>query len=151
MSGVGTLFRAFGLAVALAASSGVAHAIEFRSIARSAIMFDAPSDKGKRLFIASTDTPVEVIVTLDKWVKVRDAAGTLTWVERAALSDKRTVIVTAPRATARQNPSENAPAAFEVARHVVLEYIGQSADGWVQVRHKDGASGYLKVAEVWGL
>lgn len=151
MRPVATFLRPFGLAVAIAAAAGAAQAIEFRSIAQPAIMFDTPSDKGKRLFIASTDTPVEVIVSLDKWVKVCDAAGALTWVERRALSDKRTLIVTAPRATVRQTPSDGAPVAFEVAQHVVLDYVGQSGDGWVQVRHKDGSAGYLKVGEVWGL
>lgn len=150
MMPVGTLLRSFGLAVAIVASAGSAQAIEFRSIAQPSIMFDAPSDKGKRLFIAATGTPVEIIVTLDKWVKVRDASGALTWVERRALADERTVIVTAARAVARQAPSDAAPAAFEVARHVILDYVGQSGDGWVQVRHKDGSTGYLKVGEVWG-
>jgi SH3-like domain-containing protein len=143
--------RFLGVAAALAAMPGLAHAIEYRSVSQPAIMFDAPSDKGKRLFIVAAATPVEVIVTLDKWVKVRDAGGALTWLERRVLSDKRTVMITAPRAVVRQSAADDAPAAFETVKDVVLDLVSQSGNGWVQVRHRDGSSGYLKVGEVWGL
>lgn len=113
-------------------------------------MYDAPSEKGKRLFIVAPGTPVEVVVTLDKWMKVRDAGGALAWLERGALSDKRTVQVTAQRAMVRQNPAEDAPVAFEAARDVILEFVSKAGNGWIQVRHKDGSSGYLRVNEAWG-
>lgn len=128
-----------------------AYAIEFRSIAEPAVLFDSPSDKGKRLFIIAAGTPVEIVVSLDKWVKVRDAGGSINWVERAALSDKRTVLVTAARASVRQRPATDAPTAFEAAKDVVLELTGNAADGWVPVRHRDGASGFVRVTDVWGL
>ena len=44
---------------------------------------------------------MEVIVRLDTWTKVRDAAGDLSWVEKKALSDTRTLVVTAPLADVR--------------------------------------------------
>ena len=30
----------------------------------------------------ASGTPVELIVSLDKWCKVRDSAGTISWIER---------------------------------------------------------------------
>jgi SH3-like domain-containing protein len=143
--------RLLGLAVAFAALTGVAHAIEFRSVGQSSILFDSPSDKGKRLFIIAAGTPVEAVVTLDKWVKVRDAGGALAWIERRALAEKRTVIVAVPRAAVRQSATDDGPVAFEAVKDVVLDFVSQSGDGWVQVRHKDGPAGYVKVNEVWGL
>lgn len=143
--------RRVALAAALALSSAFAHAIEFRSVKEPAILFDAPSDKGKRLFIVAPGTPVEVVVSLDKWVKVREPGGAISWIERRALAEQRTVMVTVPRAVVRQRAAANAPVAFEAAKDVVLELVGAPADGWVQVRHKDGVSGYLRVTEVWGL
>ncbi len=136
---------------ALALSAGAADAIEFRSVGEPAVLFDAPSEKGKRLYIVAPGTPVEVVVTLDKWVKVRDAGGALTWIERRALSEKRTVMVSVPRAVVRQRPADDAPAAFETVKDAVLEFVTQPGDGWIQVRHKDGTQGYLKISEVWGL
>lgn len=128
-----------------------AQAIEYRSVSEPAILFDSPSEKGKRLFIVAPGTPLEVVVNLDKWVKVRDAAGSINWIERRALSDKKTVMVTSPRAAVRQRPSSDAPAAFEAVRDVVLDVAGTPADGWVPVRHRDGTNGFVRVTEVWGL
>ena len=142
---------ATALAVALALPAALAHAIDYRSVAEPAILFDSPSDKGKRLFIVAPGTPVEVVVSLDKWVKVRDAGGSINWIERRLLSDKRTVMVTSARAVVRQRAAADAPTAFEAAKDVVLEVTGSAADGWLPVRHKDGTSGYVRVTEVWGL
>ncbi|ANQ85980.1 SH3 domain-containing protein [Azoarcus olearius] len=139
------------LSIALAGACGAAHAIEYRSVAEPAILYDTPSDKGHKLYVIGAGTPVEVVVSLDKWVKVRDPGGALTWIERRALAERRTVIVTAARAAVRQQPAGDAPVVFEAAKDVVLEHAAAPADGWVRVRHPDGASGFVRVTEVWGL
>ncbi len=147
------LRKAFALALApaLIGLAGVAHAIEYRSVAEPALLYDAPSDKGKRLFIVTAGTPVEIVVTLDKWVKVREPGGSLTWIERRALADKRTVMITADRVAVRRQPQESAPVAFEARKNVVLELVEPPAAGWAKVRHADGATGFLRVGEAWGL
>lgn len=140
----------------LAALAGLAAAVpalalEYRSVAAPAILYDAPSEQGRKLFVIAKQTPVEVVVSLDKWVKVRDMGGGLTWIERSRLSDHRTVQVSAARATIRQKPEETAPPVFEANRDVVLDLAEPPAAGWVKVRHRDGASGYVRVTDVWGL
>jgi SH3-like domain-containing protein len=132
-------------------TGGPALAIEYRSVATPAILYDAPSDKGKKLYVIARQTPVEVVVSLDKWVKVRDMGGGLSWIERGSLSDHRTLQVSAARATVRQKPEDGAPPVFEVARDVVLDLAEPPAAGWVKVRHREGLSGYLRVVDVWGL
>src|SRR5215467_7944027 len=53
------------LAVTLPAAAG-----EFRSIAENGTpMYDGPSARAKKLFVASRYYPVEIVVTLDPWVK----------------------------------------------------------------------------------
>lgn len=146
--------RHLGAVVALIgglAASAAAHAIEYRSVAAPAVLYDAPSDKGKRLYIVSPGTPVEVVVTLEKWIKVRDPGGAITWIERGALAAKRTVQVTATRALVRRQPTESSAPVFEATKDVVLELADAPADGWARVRHADGTSGYVRVNEVWGL
>jgi SH3-like domain-containing protein len=140
----------FGLPLALAAAG--AGASDFRSLAEPAILYDAPSRQGKPLFVIQRHTPVETIVTIDRWVKVREPAGSLLWLERRQLSEKRTVIVTAARADVRQRPEAGAPPVFEAAKDVVLE-LGDKppADGWVGVRHRDGSSGFIRINQIWGL
>lgn len=139
------------LVLAVSLACGTAFAIEFRSVSEAAILYDTPSEKGRKLSIIRAGTPVEIVVDLDKWVKVRDPAGALTWIDRRVLAEKRTVLVTAEQATVRQQATESAPPAFTAVRDVVLEVSGSPADGWIGVRHADGASGYLRTSEVWGL
>ena len=142
-----------GLALAaLLALAPVAGAAEFLSVAeRAVILYDAPSLKAKRLFVASQFYPVEVIVTVDNWVKVRDAAGDLAWVEKRQLSDRRTVLVKSATADVRQSAEDSAPLAFQAREGVALELTEIGPAGWVKVRHRDGQSGFLRVSTVWGL
>lgn len=129
-----------------------AAALDMRSVAGPALLYDAPSAKAEPKFIVAPGTPVEVVITLDKWVKVRDAGGALLWIERDKLSEKpRNVIVTAARAEIRKSADDNAPLAFEAARDVLLEVVEPAAAGWAKVRHRDGQSGYVRANQVWGL
>jgi SH3-like domain-containing protein len=144
-----SLFAAAALAGFAAAPAG---ALEYRSVdATAAILYDAPSQKGKKLFVIRRATPVEVVVNLEGWAKVRDADGGLAWIEKKALSEKRTVIVSAARATVKRAAEDTAALAFEAEKGVALELVEPAKDGWAKVRHSDGASGYVRAKEVWGL
>ena len=139
-------------ALALLALASSAAAGEFRSIAESGTpMYDAPSVRAKKLFVASRYYPVEVVINIDAWAKVRDQAGDLSWVEKKALSDKRTVVVTAALADVRQTPSEQGALVFQVQKGVALDVAEPQSGGWVKVRHAGGEVGYLKISQVWGL
>ncbi len=125
---------------------------EFRSIAEDGtVMYDAPSVRARKLFVTSRYYPVEIVVNIDNWVKVRDLAGDLAWVEKKALSDRRTVTVVATLADIRQGADDKTPLVFQAQRGVALEVAELSASGWVKVRHADGQTGYIKISQVWGL
>lgn len=141
---------AFLLAQCLALPA--ARAGEFLSVAeRAAVLYDAPSTRARKLFVASQFYPVEVIVSVDNWVKVRDIAGDLAWIEKRLLSDRRTVLVRVPLADARQAAQDNAPLAFQAREGVALDLTEVGPAGWVKVRHRDGQSGFMRVSQVWGL
>lgn len=127
-----------------------AHALEYRSLAEPAILYDAPSKQGKPLFVIARYTPVEVVVSVEGWTKVRDAGGAIAWVERRALTDRRTLIATT-RAQAREQPAPEAPVVFEAEKDVVLELADSGPAGWVKVRHREGQVGFVRVNQVWGL
>jgi len=128
-----------------------AAAADFRSVAEDAVvLYDAPSRAATPLWVVSRDYPLEVIVDLEAWAKVRDHSGTLSWVEKRQLSDKRMVVVIAASAQVRRRPEDQAPLAFVVAQNVVLELVKVAPGGWLRVRHRDGANGYLRVTAVWG-
>ncbi len=126
-------------------------ALDYRSVAEAAPAYDAPSAKAKPLFVMHAGTPVELVVSLDGWSKLRDGKGDLVWMEKKHLADKRTVIVRVERAQVRTTTDEKSPLVFEAERDVVLDLIEAAPGGWVKVRHRDGQTGFLKVAQVWGM
>jgi SH3 domain protein len=140
------------LAATLAFAACGACAAEFRSLGeRAAVLYDAPSVKADRLFIASRYYPFEVLVKLDHWTKVRDANGEVAWVENKSLGDRQTVMVTVPLADVRAAPAKESALAFEAYKQLLLEVLEPAADGWVKVRHRDGQQGYIRLTHVWGL
>lgn len=139
-------------AAAALACAGVAYAADFRTVnENAAVMYDAPSRASTPVYIASRYYPVEVIVNLDAWVKVRDHTGTLSWIERKSLTDRRMVIVTAPNVEVKSRAEDAAPAAFQATQNVALELVEIAPGGWVRVRHPDGSGGFVKSSLVWGL
>lgn len=126
-------------------------AAEFRSVAEVSVLYNAPSSKADPKFIIARGTPVELVVSLDKWVKIRDSGGGLNWIERSKLAERRTVIVTSATASVLQSAEESAPVVFEAARDVVLELLEAAPLGWAKVRHRDGQVGFVRVSQVWGL
>lgn len=141
-----TLFLVLSLLI-----SAPALALDFRSVAPpAAVLYDAPSLKARKLFILNQGYPVEVVVTLDAWLKVRDASGELAWIEAKNLSTQRSVMVKVARAEIRRAPDENAPVVCIAEQDGLLEVI-ETADNWAQVRHRDGTTGYIRITQVWGL
>jgi len=131
-------------------SPGIAGAADFRAAADAAVvLYDAPSAKARKLFIVSKGYPLEVVVQVEGWIKVRDAAGVLSWVEAKALENTRSVLVKTAAAV-RQKPVDDAPIAFEVQRDVLLEVMEPARGGWIHVRHRDGVAGYVRATDVWG-
>lgn len=124
---------------------------EFRSVGRdAAVLYDAPSPKAKKRYILSQGYPVEVVVVVEDWTKVRDARGDLTWIESKHLSEKRFLLVTVPTAQVRERPDEGAPVVFEARESVLLELLEVVRGGWLRVRHRDGELGFVKITQVWG-
>jgi SH3-like domain-containing protein len=146
------------VAAALALFALTATAADFRATSEPAtVLYDAPSARARPMFVYGRDVPVEVLVGVEGWTKVRDAAGTIGWMPAKALSDKRVVVVRPAVADVRASPDEAAPVVFRAEKDVILEVTdtatspGASASpGWVRVRHRDGASGYIRLTQVFG-
>ncbi len=145
------LRTALVFSITLLATAGSAHALDYVSVEEgSAILYDAPSTKAKKMFVVSRYLPLEQVVSLDAWVKVRDSSGSLAWVEKRALSSKRFVVVTPTLAEVRQAPEENAAVVLQARQQVALEWLENTDIGWLKVRHRDGVTGYVRTADVWG-
>jgi SH3-like domain-containing protein len=132
--------------------SCAAAAFDFKTIgAHSVILYDAPSTRGGKLYIAPSGMPVEVVLSYADWVKVRDVTGDMAWTEAKNLSAKRNVIVRVASAKVRSAPDENAPVVMLAEKNVMLELVDPEAGNWVRVRHRDGIGGYVKASDIWGI
>ena len=146
------MWRRAVAAFLMSAAAGAALAIDYRSIeVPAAILYDSPSQKGKKLYLIKAQTPVEAVVRLEGWVKVRDAEGTLAWIEARNLGERRTLVVTAPRAEIREADKAEAPVVTTLDKWVVVDFVEPASPGWAKVRHRDGATGYMRSTQVWGL
>ena len=127
-----------------------AQALDYRAVSVSAaITFDAPSLQGKKLFVLGRDFPVEVIVNLDKWVKVRDYTGALAWIEKSQLADKRMLVVAVP-GEVRAAAQDSATVLTRADKGSLLEWQETLPGGWVKVRLPNNTIGYIKQIQVWG-
>ena len=140
-------FAAFAFALCASAS-----AAEFASVATpGAVLYDGPSASAQKLFVAPGGMPIELLSVIRLWVKVRDAAGDVAWIDRANIAPNRTLVATTD-AFVRAAPQDQAPIVLLVAHGVMLDLLeGGAPAGWARVRHRDGTSGFVRARDVWGL
>lgn len=137
---------------ALLVSASSAHAIDFKSVGTApAVLYDAPSAKGIKLFVAPRGMPVEVVLTYGEWVKVRDVNGDLAWTIAAGLSARRSVVAKVGSSKVRASADDNGAVVMIIDKGVLLELVDPQAGSWVKVRHRDGMIGFIKATEIWGI
>jgi SH3-like domain-containing protein len=133
----------------LSTASGAA---DFKSVgAAPAVLYDAPSTNGVKLFIVPRGAPLEIVLTYGDWVKVRDVTGDLAWTPARGLSSRRNVIVRVPNVKVRAAEDDASAVVFTADRGVLLELGEPGANGWIKVRHRDGLAGYVRGSDIWGL
>lgn len=154
--------RAAAIAIAAVGAAVLAlpvRAADFRTTAEApTVLYDAPSAKARPQFVFGRDVPLEVLVTVEGWTKVRDVAGTIGWIANKSLAERRVLQVRVPSAEVRAGPDDAAPIAFRASENVLLDLAepaaspgSTSSPGWVKVRHHDGAVGFVRVSQVFGL
>jgi SH3-like domain-containing protein len=133
-------------------------AADFRATREPAtVLYDAPSARARPLFVYGRDVPVETLVSVEGWTKIRDATGTIGWMPAKSLGDKRVVVVRANVADVRAAAEDAAPVVFRAERDVLLDVAetaqspsGTLMPGWVKVRHRDGQTGFIRLSQVFG-
>ncbi|MCC2955130.1 SH3 domain-containing protein [Massilia sp. IC2-477] len=140
------------LASVLLLAAPAAFAFDFRSVgAAPAILYDTPSSKGARMYVAPQGMPLQVLSSYADWVKVRDANGDLAWTPAKGLSARRNLVVRTPGAKVFAGPDESSQVLMTADKGVILELVDPTALTWIRVRHRDGIDGYVRANDVWGL
>jgi SH3-like domain-containing protein len=94
--------------------------------------------------------PVQVIDETSDWRRICDPDGGTAWVSRLMVEGRRTVMAVGQGPVAlRAQPADTAPVTAYL-RPRALAVLGKADGDWRQVT-VEGASGWVKTSEVWGL
>lgn len=136
--------------MSLACGAGLA--ADFKTVGTApAVLYDAPSTKGRKLYIVPRGAPLEVVLAYGDWVKVRDVSGDTAWTPLRGLSARRNVVARAANTKVRSAEDETSTVVFIADKGVLLELLEPGANGWTRVRHRDGLTGYVRSSEIWGI
>jgi SH3-like domain-containing protein len=144
---------ALTLVAALGLTAPLLHAEDFKqTIDAATVAFEGPSTRATKQFIYSRGTPLEVLVTIEGWHKVRDAQGGLVWVERRALGERTQVQVKSPTTVeARAAADDASPVVFRAEPGVLLTLVAPPTSAYAQVRARDGQTGFLRIDTLFGI
>ena len=153
------MFRRLAIAALILAMPFGAVAADFRATADAAVvLYDAPSARAKPMFVYGRDVPLETLVSVEGWTKVRDMQGAIGWIANKGLAERRMLVVRASVVDVRSGAEETAPVVFRAEQNVLLELAEPATSasstanpGWVKVRHRDGQTGFVRVSQVFGL
>ncbi len=123
-----------------------------QTIDAATVAFEGPSTRATKQFIYSRGTPLEVLVTIEGWHKVRDAQGGLVWVERRALGERTQVQVKSAAAVdVHASANEVSPVIFRAEPGVLLTLVAQPTNAYAEVRTRDGQIGFLRIDSLFGI
>ena len=112
------------------------------------VLYDGPSAAAKKMLILGAGHPLREISRAAGWRKVITYTNDGGWVRESQVAQKRAVVVDANLAAVRSSPSPTAAEVFQVRQGVVLEVLRET-NGWLEVLHADGETGYMLLAEAW--
>lgn len=139
------------LCAALVTTANAVFALEYRSANKhGAIMYSAPNDAAKKVYVVSRGTPFEVLTEQKDWVRVRDQAGALAWMQKQDLAKPNQLQVTRASTVYREANKQSA-VVFTAESGLLLEMLNNTKTGWLQVKHRDGLTGFIRIEDVWGL
>ncbi|SFN45799.1 SH3 domain-containing protein [Formivibrio citricus] len=143
--------RGICLFAALALCAHAAQALEFRTAAKhGVVLYEAPSEKGRKLFTLSRATPLEVLVEQGDWLRVRDHKGSIAWIKKKDASAQRHLQVIKAGSVHREASAKSA-VVFKTEPDLLLEMLENTKTGWLKVKHRDGLTGFVRIEEIWGL
>jgi len=121
--------------------------------AKQAVLFEGPSKTTEKMYIVTEGYPLEVLVSLKDWKKVKDHNGKISWIESRHTHKERTVLITKDDAVIFNQANEKSHKLANVEKFVVLKLNSPILVGnWAQVKTQiEGLIGFINARKVWGL
>ena len=120
---------------------------------KQAVLFEGPSKTTEKMYIVTEGYPLEVLVSLKDWKKVKDHNGKISWIESKNIHNERTLLITKDDTVIFNQANEKSHKLANVDKFVVLKLNSPILVGnWAQVKTQiEGLIGFVNAREVWGL
>jgi len=113
-----------------------------------------PSEQYPVIWELGKGFPLKIIGSKGQWLKVADFENDVGWIYRELVSRKPHLIVKANRKSkARINIRSGPGTKYNIvgkAEYGVVFQTLQQRNGWAQVRHESGLTGWVKRSLLWG-
>jgi SH3-like domain-containing protein len=105
--------------------------------------------KSNVILRAPRNYPLEVRGTSGEFLEVADFQETTGWVHNSVVQEGRAVVVSVPKVNIRKGPGKDAPVVVKADRGVAFK-VKQEKEGWLEVVHESGTTGWVLGTLVWG-
>ena len=117
-------------------------------------MRSGPGTKYKVLWELGNGFPLMVLKRSGQWLRVRDFEGTIGWVHRDVTQKTPHMVVkvhknSKKRINVRSGPGTKYRIVAKAYYGVVFKTLSQK-NGWVNVQHEKGVTGWIKRSLLWG-
>jgi SH3 domain protein len=127
---------------------------DFVSIkAKKAFLYEGPSLSTDKEFIITEGYPLQVMVRLKDWIKVKDHLGKISWIQSADTSKDRNVMTLNDNVNLFYKPSIESVHLAKIDKDITLKLLSPfPTNGWIQVMtFPQNIEGYIRAEDVWGL
>lgn len=126
-----------------------AHA-EMVSVSKAkAAMRSGPGVKYPTKWELGVGYPLEVVSRKGNWLQVNDFDSDTGWIYKKLVTKTPYMIVKNEKTIIRKGPGDDQRIVGNATRGVVLRTL-KHKNGWVQVRHESGLTGWIMRETLWG-
>lgn len=150
--GVRVLRLAMAALVALAVFAAAPAQPSYMSLAQNKVYLrEGPSYQHRVLWVYQRKgLPVRVLQSYDIWRRIEAPDGTVGWISRVMLTDRRTVVVTSRRAAPIRDGAGAGAHVIAFAQHGVVAKLEACKAVACKVS-ADGTEGWIAKQNIWGV
>jgi len=140
----------FLVLVMLGSGLSLAATQEMVSVAsETVLLYTNPDDKSQALWELDRGYPLKVISRKDGWIQVQDFEKDKGWIKASTVDKTPHHIVRVHIGNIRTGPGLKNRLIGQAARYELLSTVSKKSS-WVQVKRKNGQTGWIAESLVWG-